>query len=162
MATYIEIWNLYNDATLRTRTAVACMKAAADVLNEDIGTTGHAARLKWAEAAFANPFQAAQEVMWSVVSNATIAANVYADFGVQIKWAADQSGKTVFFKSVQTCLVDIPGVPAKPKTKTRKAVKAVPATTHAIYNSWDVTDGSGADQVADNTEHNTAPSVTVK
>lgn len=75
MASYIEIWNLYNDATLKTRTAVACMKAAADVLNEDVGTTGHAARLKWAEAAFANPFQAAQEVMWSVVSNATIAAN---------------------------------------------------------------------------------------
>ena len=96
------------------------------------------------------------------VTDATIAANVYADFGVQIKWAADQSGKTVFFKSVQTCLVDIPGVPAKPKTKTRKAVKAIPATTHAIYNSWDVTDGSGADKVADDTEHNTAPSVTVK
>jgi uncharacterized protein YcnI len=96
------------------------------------------------------------------VTDPAIAANVYADFGVQIKWAADQSGKTVYFKTVQTCLVDIPGVPGKPRTKKSPAVKAIPATTHAIYNSWDVTDGSGADTVADDTEHNTAPSVTVK
>ena len=75
MATYIEIWNLYNDATLKTRTAVACMKAAADVINEDPGTSAHAARLAWAEVAFADPIKAAQEAMWSVVSNATIAAN---------------------------------------------------------------------------------------
>jgi uncharacterized protein YcnI len=30
-----------------------------------------------------------------------------------------------------------------------------------IYVSWDVTDGSGADSVLDDTEHNTAPKVTV-
>lgn len=96
------------------------------------------------------------------VSDPSLAATMYADFGVQIKWAADQSGKTVYFKTVQTCLVDIPGVPAKAKTKSRKAVKAIPAQVHPIYISWDVTDGSGADTVADDTEHNTAPSVTVK
>ena len=90
------------------------------------------------------------------VSDPTIAANLYADFGIQIKWAADQSGKTVYFKSVQTCLVDIPA-----KKKTKKS-KAKPATTHKIFNSWDVTDGTGADTVKDNTEHNTAPSVVVR
>jgi uncharacterized protein YcnI len=90
------------------------------------------------------------------VSDPGIAANLYADFGVSIKWAADQSGKTVYFKTVQTCLVDIP---AKKKTKKNKSK---PATVHMIYNSWDVTDGSGPDKVPDNTEHNTAPSVTVK
>lgn len=90
------------------------------------------------------------------VTDSALAANVYADFGVAIKWAADQSGKTVFFKTVQTCLVDIPA-----KKKTKKS-KSKPATVHKIYNSWDVTDGSGQDPVADDTEHNTAPSVTVK
>lgn len=89
-------------------------------------------------------------------SDPNVAANLYADFGVSIKWAADQSGKTVFFKTVQTCLVDIPA-----KKKTKKS-KSKPATIHKIYNSWDVTDGSGADTTPDNTEHNTAPSVTVK
>ena len=34
-------------------------------------------------------------------------------------------------------------------------------STRNIYVSWDVTDGSGADTVADDTEHNTAPAVTV-
>lgn len=90
------------------------------------------------------------------VSDSSIAANLYADFGVAIKWAADQSGKTVYFKTVQTCLVDIPA-----KKKSKKS-KSKPATVHKIYNSWDVVDGSGADKVPDNTEHNTAPSVTVK
>lgn len=99
-----------------------------------------------------------------------VAANSYADFGVQIKWAADQSGKTVFFKAVQTCNVVVPGkttvktvkVKVNGKTVTKKQTVTAPATLHPIYNSWDVTDGSGADKVADNTEHNTAPSVTVK
>jgi len=95
------------------------------------------------------------------VTDPTIAANLYADFGVQIKWAADQSGKTVFFKSVQTCLVDIPGVPGKPKTKKSPAVPAIAPATHPIYNSWDITDGSAA-VISGDTEHNTAPSVTVK
>jgi uncharacterized protein YcnI len=79
----------------------------------------------------------------------------YFDFGIGIKWAADAAGKTVFFKSVQTCPVEVPGVKA---TKTKKAIN--PRLVN-IYNSWDVTDGSGADTVADEIEHNTAPSVKV-
>lgn len=81
--------------------------------------------------------------------------SMYFDFGVGIKWAADSAGKTVYFKSVQTCPVTIPGVKA---TKSKKAIK--PRVVN-IYNSWDVTDGSGADQIPDDTEHNTAPSVKV-
>ena len=104
------------------------------------------------------------------VTQEGVAGTMYADFGVQIKWAADQSGKTVYFKSVQTCLVDIPGKISSKKVRVTKNGKKVwvtkqvtaPATVHPIYNSWDVTDGSGADKVADDTEHNTAPSVTVK
>jgi hypothetical protein len=81
--------------------------------------------------------------------------SMYFDFGIGIKWAADSAGKTVFFKSVQTCPVAIPGVKA---TKSKKAIN--PRMVN-IFNSWDVTDGSGADTVADDTEHNTAPSVKV-
>lgn len=85
----------------------------------------------------------------------TAGGNMYFDFGIGIKWSADAAGKTVFFKSVQTCPVAIPGVKA---TKTKKAIN--PRLVN-IFNNWDVTDGSGADKVADETEHNTAPSVKV-
>lgn len=103
------------------------------------------------------------------VSDSSVAANQYADFGIAIKWAATAAGQTVFFPSQQTCIVDIPGrihtkvVKSKVngKTVTRKVTVTDPTTTHSIYNSWTVTDGSGADTVSDNTEHNTAPSVVV-
>jgi uncharacterized protein YcnI len=35
-------------------------------------------------------------------------------------------------------------------------------STRYIYNKWDVTDGSGQDTVLDDTEHNTAPKITVQ
>jgi uncharacterized protein YcnI len=89
------------------------------------------------------------------VADSSIAANQYADFGINITWKADQGGNTVYFPSKQTCIVDIPGVKA---TKNTKAIKA---RHHLIFNDWSVTDGSGADTVKDNTEHNTAPSVVV-
>lgn len=88
-------------------------------------------------------------------SDGSVAANLYADFGINISWKADQGGNTVFFPSKQTCIVDIPGLKA---TKTSKKINA---RQHLIFNDWSVTDGSGADTVADNTEHNTAPSVVV-
>ena len=99
-----------------------------------------------------------------------VAANNYFDFGVQIKWAANSTGNTVYFKAVQTCNVVIPGKITTKRVKFKKNGKTVvrtkttaaPATLHPIYNSWDVTDGSGADTTPDNTEHNTAPSVVVK
>ena len=81
--------------------------------------------------------------------------NMYFDFGIGIKWATDAAGKTVFFKSVQTCPVSVPGV------KASKGKKAINPRLINIYNSWDVTDGSGKDAIADEIEHNTAPSVKV-
>ncbi|MEN9747888.1 MAG: hypothetical protein RLZZ603_580 [Actinomycetota bacterium] len=102
-------------------------------------------------------------------SDATIAANLYADFGVAIKWSAAAAGQTVFFPSKQTCVVTIPGLVRSKTVKTRVGGKSVakkvtvtnPSSQHLIYNDWSVTDGSGADTVADDTEHNTAPSVLV-
>jgi uncharacterized protein YcnI len=103
------------------------------------------------------------------VTDPTIGAKLYADFGVAIKWSTTAAGQTVFFPSKQTCVVTIPGkvttktVKSKVngKTVSKTETTTAPALTHLIYNSWDVTDGSGADAVADDTEHNTAPSVTV-
>ena len=82
-------------------------------------------------------------------------ATQFADFGVNIKWAPTAGGQTVFFKAVQKCPVLIPGV------KKTKSTKAIAPKTVYIYNSWDVTEGSGQDTVLDDTEHNTAPSVKV-
>jgi uncharacterized protein YcnI len=89
------------------------------------------------------------------VTDPTIAAKEYADFGINITWKSDQGGKTVFFPSKQTCIVDVSGV------KATKTTKKINARQHLIFNDWSVTDGSGADTVKDNTEHNTAPSVVV-
>lgn len=87
--------------------------------------------------------------------DSSIAANLYGDFGINITWKGDQGGNTVFFPSKQTCIVDIPGV------KATKKAKAIKPRQHLIFNDWSVTDGSGADTVKDDTEHNTAPSVVV-
>jgi uncharacterized protein YcnI len=98
-----------------------------------------------------------------VAVDSGIAATMYADFGIQIKWALAAKGQTVFFPSKQTCIMDIPGKKGAQKTHAHpQGIPAVPASTHTIYNSWDVTDGSGADSIPDDTEHNTAPSVVVK
>lgn len=83
------------------------------------------------------------------------------NFGVRIQWAADSAGQKVYFKSTQTCQVDVPGVAAVKKTKTKKAVAAIKPKSFDIQVSWDVTDGSGKDTIADLIEHNSAPSVTV-
>lgn len=109
-------------------------------------------------------------ITWTAISkdfiipdgpDGTTGANTYFDFGVRIQWAAAAAGQTVFFKAVQTCQVDVPGVKGRKATKTKPAVRTVHPQSFSIFNSWDVTDGSGADTVADETEHNTAPSVTV-
>jgi len=83
------------------------------------------------------------------------------DFGIRIQWAADSAGQKVYFKSTQTCQVDVPGVAAVKKTKTKPAVAAIKPKSFDIQVSWDVTDGSGKDPIADLVEHNSAPSVTV-
>jgi uncharacterized protein YcnI len=103
------------------------------------------------------------------VTDPAIAANQYADFGVAIKWSAAAAGQTVFFPSKQTCVVTVPGLvhsktvktKVKGKTVAKKVTVTDPSTQHLIYNDWSVTDGSGADTVPDDTEHNTAPSVVV-
>jgi uncharacterized protein YcnI len=110
-------------------------------------------------------------VSWTATSKAFIVpdgpaggagGNQFFDFPISIKWAADQSGKTVAFKAVQTCVVNVPGKQGRLNKAGKLVVAPIARSTFNIYNSWDVTDGSGADKVADEIEHNTAPTVTVK
>lgn len=73
MATLLEVYNLrVTSSLLRNRVAAAVAKAAMDVLNEDAGTTNHAARLVWAQDALVNAETVAGRMMWGVLGNGTI------------------------------------------------------------------------------------------
>lgn len=78
--------------------------------------------------------------------------SAFGDFGLRVAFAKGTATQKIGFKSVQTCLVDIPAVKA---TKTAKAAKA---TTVKIYETWDDTVDANP---TDNNKHSTAPSVTV-
>lgn len=75
MATYLQVWDLSSSSNLHVRAAVACAKAAIDVLNESPITTNHANRVKWAESALLDPESEAKRMMWGLISNATIQAS---------------------------------------------------------------------------------------
>jgi len=53
---------------------VAVAKAAYDILNEDAGTANHANRVIWANQTLADAKSKAEQMMWGLVTNATIAA----------------------------------------------------------------------------------------
>lgn len=75
MATYIETWNLrFVSSNLKCRTAVAVAKAAQDIINESPATTNHANRVIWAKEALLDCMAKAEQMLWPVVSNATIAS----------------------------------------------------------------------------------------
>jgi hypothetical protein len=72
---YLDTYNLrYESANLLNRTTVAVAKAAYDILNEDPGYTNHANRVIWARQALGDTKSKAEQMMWGVVTNATIAA----------------------------------------------------------------------------------------
>jgi hypothetical protein len=74
---YTNIYNLrYNTTSvLKAKVTVALAKAAFDILNEDPATNNHAQRIKWARRTLTSDTRLiADEVMWAVLSNATIAA----------------------------------------------------------------------------------------
>lgn len=78
MATYEEIYKLRvsgNTASISNRCQVAVAKAAYDIMNEDVGTANHANRIIWAKSALADPGPKATEMIWQVLSNATIASS---------------------------------------------------------------------------------------
>lgn len=82
MATYAELFDLWQDSTLRNRIAVAVVDAATTILGESPTTTE---RTAWAAAAVVAPIPEAELIMWSLLiqnEDATVA---------QITSAADAS-----------------------------------------------------------------------
>lgn len=72
---YLDTYNLrYQTVTLKNRAMVAVAKAAYDILNEDPGYANHANRIIWARQALANAAGKAEEMLWGIVTNPTIAA----------------------------------------------------------------------------------------
>lgn len=66
---------------LRMQIASALAVAAVQVLNEATNTTNHAARLVWASSILATakaPLEAANQVIWGVLGNTTIQAELVA------------------------------------------------------------------------------------
>lgn len=89
MATYVELYALQNDSTLRNRVRVACLIAAEAVMAEDAGTANHANRLLWAKSVFEYPAVEAERMLM-----AALAANNAATVA-QITGATDAQLQTV-------------------------------------------------------------------
>lgn len=73
---YIDIYAAATvaDHVLRRQVAVACHKAAVDILNEDPETANHSQRMAWARRVIADPEGWAAKAIWKVLENAVIQA----------------------------------------------------------------------------------------
>lgn len=75
---YADLYNTMvanvGDHILWRQAFVAVLKAAADIRNEDAGTTNHANRLVWAAAAEQNPGAKVLEMRYRIMENATVQA----------------------------------------------------------------------------------------
>lgn len=70
---YLEMYNLISsDGDLWRKAAIACFKAAVDVINEDPGTSNHANRVIWANQVFTDPIVKAKEMKYGILQNATV------------------------------------------------------------------------------------------
>jgi hypothetical protein len=68
MATYAELIQASNNATLRDKIRVACVVAAETVRTEAGSVTNHANRLLWAKYVFKRPDDAFQDMLWAVLA----------------------------------------------------------------------------------------------
>lgn len=75
---YLDLYNVLRadvgDHTLWRQAYVAVLKAAADIRNEDEGTSNHANRLVWAAEAAQDPLAKVNELKHRIMENATIAS----------------------------------------------------------------------------------------
>jgi hypothetical protein len=83
MATYAQMYDVWQSEGLRKSVVIACLKASNDILAEDPGTTNHANRIVWAKAVIQDPFLKALEMSSGVVMNAVIQTGTYVDNDVQ-------------------------------------------------------------------------------
>ena len=77
MATYAELLQASESATLNNKVRVACIIAAETVRTELATVTGHDKRLAWAKSVFSNPEAEARRMLWAVLAQnkaATLAA----------------------------------------------------------------------------------------
>lgn len=84
MATYAELLQASEDATLRNKVRVACVIAAEKVRTEATGVTNHAARLAWAKTVYGSPESVTQRMLWAVLAQnqaATLGAILGASDG---------------------------------------------------------------------------------
>lgn len=92
MATYPELFNLFNDSSLRNRVAVACIIAADGILNQaDPAPANQAARETWAVGAFSNPMGVAQEMLMALLAgnNALEVAQITGATDAQVQAKVD-------------------------------------------------------------------------
>lgn len=68
MASYADLLTASENGALRDRVKVACIVAASVVRAEDPATANHALRLVWARAAFAQPDEEAQRMLWALLA----------------------------------------------------------------------------------------------
>ena len=93
MATYSELYGLWNESGLKNRVTVAVIVAAETVQGEDAGTPNHASRLLWASVSLRNPAQAAN-AMFRLVLAANKDATIEAILGatdIAIQSAVDDA-----------------------------------------------------------------------
>jgi hypothetical protein len=74
---YVVIYDsaVVSDSTLRKKIAVALHKAASDISIEDPSTADHSQRTAWARRVFADPVAWSAQTVWTILQNATIAAD---------------------------------------------------------------------------------------
>ena len=68
MATYLELFGLKSNDTLRNKVEVACVIAADAIRQESDATVNHANRLKWAAAVFANPRAEGERMLMALLA----------------------------------------------------------------------------------------------
>jgi hypothetical protein len=68
MATYLEIWGLFNDSTLNSKVGSACIIAADSIRTEAGTVANHVNRLKWAKRVWADPVSIAAEMLKAVLA----------------------------------------------------------------------------------------------
>jgi len=75
---YLDLYNTLvadvGNHVLWRKAFVACLKAAADIRNEDAGTANHANRLIWAQAVEQDPEAKTREMRYRIMENATVQA----------------------------------------------------------------------------------------
>lgn len=71
---YLDIYGLRTSQNLHNRVVVGVVSCVATILSESAGTARHAERVVWAYWALQNTSVAADQLLWGVLTDATIAA----------------------------------------------------------------------------------------